>query len=57
MDTKRIRLRTGATQKEFAKEIGVSEQSVVLWETKKRNPRPSSLKRIIRYCKKHRIEY
>ena len=57
MDTKRLRLKTGATQKEFAKAIGVSEQCVVLWETGKRVPRASSLKRIIAYCKEHGINY
>ena len=57
MDTKRIRLKTGDTQKEFAKTIGVSERSVVLWETGKRVPRASSLKRIIAYCKEHGIKY
>lgn len=53
MNIKSIRQKTGVTQKEFAKEIGVSEQSVVLWETGKRTPRPSSIKRIIAYCKAH----
>lgn len=57
MDTKRLRLKTGATQKEFAQAIGVSEQCVVLWETGKRVPRASSLKRIIAYCKEHGIKY
>lgn len=57
MDTKRIRMRMGDTQKEFAKAIGVSERSVVLWETGKRVPRASSLKRIIAYCKENGIKY
>ena len=57
MDTKRLRMKTGDTQKEFAKAIGVSEQCVVLWETGKRVPRASSLKRIIAYCKEHGINY
>ena len=57
MDTKRIRQKTGDTQKEFAKAIGVSEQSVVMWETGKRVPRASSIKRIIAYCKEHKIKY
>lgn len=57
MDTKRLRMKTGDTQKEFAKAIGVSEQCVVLWETGKRAPRASSLKRIIAYCKEHGINY
>lgn len=57
MDTKKIRRKLGITQKEFAKAIGVSEQSVVLWETKKRYPRASSLKRIIAFCKQQGIKY
>ena len=56
MDTKRIRTKTGDTQKEFALAVGVSEQCVVLWETGKRHPRPSSIKKIIRYCKEKNID-
>ena len=57
MDTKMIRRKTGVTQKEFAKAIGVSEQCIVFWETGKRTPRASSIKRIIAYCKENGIKY
>ena len=51
MDTKKIRLSLGYTQGEFAKELGLTLQCVSNWETGIRKPSPSSIKKIIRFCK------
>lgn len=55
MNTKKIRLTLGYTQEEFAKELGVTLQCVSNWETGRRNPSPSSIKRILAFCKKYEV--
>ncbi|WP_040472288.1 helix-turn-helix domain-containing protein [Aquimarina agarivorans] len=45
-EIRRIRRELNKTQEEFAKIIGVSKNSVQLWETEKRNPSLTTVKLI-----------
>lgn len=53
LDIKKIRTELGKTQAEFAEMIGVSKNSVQLWETNKRNPSKSTILLIQDTHKKH----
>ena len=53
LDIRNIRKELGKTQVEFAKLLGVSKNSVQLWETEKRNPSPSMVFLIKETYKKH----
>lgn len=50
-ETKKIRRTLGLTQVEFAKELGVSRQSVAYWETNRSTPSPAAIKKLIAFCK------
>ena len=53
LEIRNIRKELGKTQAEFAKLLGVSKNSVQLWETEKRNPSPSMVFLIKETYKKH----
>lgn len=57
MYRKEMRLSRGLSQEEFAKELGVCSQSVSNWETGIRKPSISTIKKLIEYCDKHKINY
>lgn len=52
---KKIRLSQGLDQLEFASEIGVSRTTVCNWETGKKPPRPSAIKKMLEFCQNHNI--
>lgn len=56
MDIKRIRMARGLSQEEFAKELGVCSQCVSNWETGNNKPSLWSLKKLIEYCRQHKIK-
>lgn len=56
-DIKRIRLKTFLTQEAFAKELGVSFNTVNRWETGKQKPSIKVMKQIDDYCKKNGIDF
>ena len=56
-DIKKIRLKTFLTQKAFAKELGVSFNTVNRWETGKQKPSVKVMKKIDDYCKKNNIDF
>jgi transcriptional regulator with XRE-family HTH domain len=45
------------TQRELAKELGISYSTVALWETGKAIPQISSQRKFFDYCKKHKITF
>lgn len=56
-DIKRIRLKTFLTQEAFAKELGVSFNTVNRWEKGKQKPSIKVMKLIDDYCKKNDIDF
>lgn len=56
-DIKKIRLKAFMTQEVFAKELGVSFNTVNRWETGKQKPSIKFMKRIDDYCKKNHIDF
>ena len=56
-DIKKIRLKTFLTQEAFAKELGVSFNTVNRWETGKQRPSIKVMKLIDDYCKKNGIDF
>lgn len=54
---KKIRREAFLTQKDFAKEIGVSFATVNRWETGKASPNLKAMKLIDDYCKKNEIDF
>ena len=56
-EIKRIRLKTFLTQEAFAKELGVSFNTVNRWETGKQKPGVKAMKVIDDYCKKNNIDF
>ena len=56
MDIKRIRIQLNMTQQEFAKELGVTRQSVSNWERDSFKPTPVIEKLIQNYCEKKNIK-
>lgn len=56
-EIKRIRLKTFLTQEAFAKELGVSFNTVNRWETGKQKPSIKVMKVIDDYCKKNSIDF
>ena len=53
---KNIRLANGLTQLEFADVLKVTKTTICLWENNIKNPSPKSIKKILAYCKKHKIK-
>ena len=56
-DIKKIRIKTFLTQEAFAKELGVSFNTVNRWETGKQKPSIKMMKVIDDYCKKNNIDF
>ena len=56
-DIKRIRLKKFLTQEDFAKELGVSFNTVNRWETGKQKPSIKVMKTIDDYCKRNDIDF
>ena len=56
-DIKKIRLKTFLTQEDFAKELGVSFNSVNRWENGKQKPSIKVMKAIDEYCKRNNIDF
>lgn len=56
-DIKKIRLKTFLTQEEFARELGVSFNSVNRWENGKQRPSIKVMKAIDNYCKRNNIDF
>ncbi len=56
-DIKKIRIKTFLTQEAFAKELGVSFNTVNRWETGKQKPSIKMMKAIDDYCKKNSIDF
>lgn len=56
-EIKKIRRKAFLTQKDFAKEIGVSFATVNRWETGKASPNLKAMKLIDDYCKKNEIDF
>ena len=56
MNIKKIRRSFFMTQAEFAKEIGVSLQTVWSWENGKRSVSMQHMKQIARFCRKHKVD-
>ena len=56
-DIKRIRIKTFLTQEAFAKELGVSFNSVNRWENGKQKPSIKVMKAIDDYCKRNDIYF
>lgn len=54
-ETKKIRRTVGMTQEEFAKELGLSRMTIAFWEIGKYEPSPMAIKRLIEFCKEHKI--
>lgn len=53
---KKIRLARGLEQQEFAEILGVSRHTISFWETGTRNVSPKSIKKILQYCEKNKID-
>ena len=56
MDTKTIRIKAMLSQKEFAKEIGVSITTISKWELGKCKPSFRQQRKIVDFCKTNGIE-
>lgn len=56
-DIKKIRIKTFLSQEAFAKELGVSFNTVNRWETGKQKPSLKVMKQIDDYCKKNNIDF
>ena len=56
-DIKKIRLKTIMTQEDFAKELGVAQNTVNRWETGKVKPGIKAMKQIDEFCKKNNISF
>lgn len=56
-EIKKIRLKKFLTQKDFAKELGVSFNTVNRWETGKAKPSIKGMKQIDEFCKKNGIDF
>ncbi len=56
-DIKKIRRMALLTQKDFAREIGVSYATINRWETSKAKPNLKTMKLIDKYCKKNNIDF
>ena len=56
-DIKKIRIKSFLTQEEFARELGVSFNTVNRWETGKQKPSIKMMKVIDDYCKKNKIDF
>ncbi len=56
-DIKKIRLKTFMTQEDFAKELGVAQNTVNRWETGKVKPGIKAMKQIDEFCKKNNIDF
>lgn len=54
-ETKKIRRTVGMNQIEFAKAIGVCKTTISNWETGLYEPTPDHIKRLIEFCKEHKI--
>lgn len=57
MDIKGIREKALLTQKEFAKELGVSIGIVQRWEKNENQPSLRYKRRLIQFCKENGIEF
>lgn len=53
---RKIRRKAMLTQEEFATEIGVKQWSVAQWETDKQEPSMKNQRKIVEFCKNHKIE-
>lgn len=53
---KEIRLSKGLSQTEFAGILNVSKTTVCLWENDFKSPSPSSIKKLLAYCKENKIK-
>ena len=56
-EIKNIRLSTLLTQEDFAKELGVSYNTVNRWETGRVKPSIKAMKLIDTFCKEHDIDF
>lgn len=56
-DIKKIRLKSFLTQEDFAKELGVSFNTVNRWEKGRQKPSIKVMKQIDDYCKKNEIDF
>ena len=56
-EIKKIRLKKFLTQEDFAKELGVSFNTVNRWETGRAKPSIKGMKQIDEFCKKNGIDF
>jgi transcriptional regulator with XRE-family HTH domain len=54
---KKIRAELLLSQREFAKEIGISHIVIAKWETNKAQPRLKSQRKVKEFCEKRKIKY
>lgn len=49
-EIKKIRRSVGLTQEEFGKELGLSRTCIFNWENKIKEPSPSSIRKLLKFC-------